>query len=311
MGASHRDMNFGDMMVRDEYAADRESSERHQEDDTIVDIGENEELDPKRVSSKRNLAYDGRRHTISLQAEEDVCFPSEAMSEMADDDMAHREGAAYRRGGPGPRRRRGKWPDLAILDEWSRFEIEGRSDERRAKRITEPQLIGGRLRPVHKGWHRAEDDAPYRFTYFNEEFQSTIHSQTISELVQPGGSFRELFMPDPPELTDLSSEEEDDELHNEATYVRHTPGPNGESRAPTRNSSLIDQRRPESRRDGSFESKKHDSRERSGQQTPKSPNEKFEPKEDAREKPKRYGERPTWWLDVLSPTDAEMKVLAK
>jgi magnesium transporter len=25
----------------------------------------------------------------------------------------------------------------------------------------------------------------------------------------------------------------------------------------------------------------------------------------------RYGDRPVWWLDVLSPTDAEMKVLAK
>ena len=301
-------------MVRDEYAADRESPERHQEDDINVNIDENEEIDPMRVSSKRNLAYDGRRHTIALQAEEDVCFPSEGMSEVADDDMAHREGAAYRRGGPGPRRRRGKWPDLSILDEWSRFEKEGRSEERRAKRITEPQLIGGRLRPVHKGWHRAEDDAPYRFTYFNEEFQSTIHSQTISELVQPGGSFRELFIPDPPELTDSSSEEEEDELQNEATYVRHTPGPNGESRAPTRNGSLIDQRRPESRRDGSVtESRKHDSRERSGVETPKSPNEKFEPKEPkrAKEKPKRYGERPTWWLDILSPTEAEMKVLAK
>ena len=28
-----------------------------------------------------------------------------------------------------------------MLDEWSRFEKEGRSEERRAKKITEPQLI--------------------------------------------------------------------------------------------------------------------------------------------------------------------------
>src|SRR5690606_21865429 len=88
------------------------------------------------------------------------------------------------------RRRRGKWPDLSILDEWSRFEKEGRSEERRVKRITEPQLINGRLRPVNRGWFQAEEAAPYRFTYFNEEFPSTIHSQTISELVQPGGTFK-------------------------------------------------------------------------------------------------------------------------
>jgi magnesium transporter len=41
---------------------------------------------------------------------------------------------------------------------------------------------------------------------------------------------------------------------------------------------------------------------------PSSANRSPETKPD---KPKRYGERPTWWLDVLSPTDAEMKVLSK
>ena len=29
------------------------------------------------------------------------------------------------------------------------------------------------------------------------------------------------------------------------------------------------------------------------------------------EKPIEYGERPVWWLDVYSPTEAEMKVLSK
>ncbi|CAK7201127.1 CorA metal ion transporter [Sporothrix eucalyptigena] len=145
--------------------------------------------------------------------ENDVCFPQEQLSEMAEDEdydrdvSRERDAAAWRT--RANRRRRGKWPDLAILDEWSRFEKEGRSEGRRAvKKIKEPQLINGRLRPVHKGWHRAEEDAPYRFTYFNEEFQSTIHSQSISELVQPGGSFRELFIPDPPILSDSETEDE-------------------------------------------------------------------------------------------------------
>jgi magnesium transporter len=295
-------------MVRDDFASSRASPRRGDSvSDHVVE-------DSSAGSPQRESGFE-RRHTIALQAEEDVCFPVD-MSEMADEDMPQREGAAFRREG-GPRRRRGKWPDLSILDEWSRFEKEGRSEERRAKKITEPQLIGGRLRPIHKGWHRAEDDAPYRFTYFNEEFQSTIHSQTISELVQAGGNFRELFIPDPPELSDSSeSDDEEDIAPGDASFLHHVGGTNGDSKPPTRHGSLIGNPRPESRRGGSVaESEaKIPSNETSGEATPnngtkspplpKSPN-------TAAEKPKRYGERPTWWLDVLSPTDAEMKVLSK
>jgi magnesium transporter len=202
-----------------------------------------------------------------------------------------------------------------MLDEWSRFEKEGRSEERRAKKITEPQLIGGRLRPIHKGWHRAEDDAPYRFTYFNEEFQSTIHSLTISELVQPGGSFRELFIPDPPELSDSSDSE--DEGDNGESFTRHVPGTNGDSRAPTRPGSVID---PPSKSEPKRAASTHRnpnkpaSRDTSGDVSPnglKSPPPAPSSMNGKAEKPKRYGERPTWWLDVLSPTEAEMRVLSK
>jgi magnesium transporter len=312
LGSSDRDMSFGDMMVRDDFDVSRRSSRDRGPDQ----MSENAVDDCSRSASPRRDGFE-RRHTIALQAEEDVCFPIEEMSELGDEDMPQREGGAYRRG-TGTRRRRGRWPDLSMLDEWSRFEKEGRSDERRAKKITEPQLIGGRLRPIHKGWHRAEDDAPYRFTYFNEEFQSTIHSQTISELVQPGSSFRELFIPDPPELSDSSESEDDDhEISRDDAYIRHATGANGESRAPTRQSSVIDPSRPESTRGGGsvagVEMTQTQSRETSGEATPnagvksppiKSPGPKGE-------KPKRYGDRPTWWLDVLSPTDAEMKVLSK
>ncbi|KAE8449400.1 hypothetical protein EG329_008301 [Mollisiaceae sp. DMI_Dod_QoI] len=302
-----REMSFGDMMARDDFEPNPDVGRD--------DISEHA-IDDRPGSPRKESAYDGRRHTIALQAEEDVCFPLEGLSEIADDDMPPREGEPYRRD-TGPRRRRSKWPDLAILDEWSRFEKEGRSEERRAKKITEPQLIGGRLRPIHRGWHRAEDDAPYRFTYFNEEFQSTIHSSTISELIQPGQTFRELFIPDPPELTDSSESEEEGPLRGDEANLRHVPGVNGDSRIPTRQSSVIDQpARPDSIRGGSVTGgdRKPSSRESSGGATPnggiKSPPPPGAPSVKP-EKTKRYGERPTWWLDILSPTDAEMKVISK
>ena len=307
LGAINRDMSFGDMMVRDEFAPSRATPR-----DVRDDISEHA-IDEDSIGSPRRESGFERRHTIALEAEGDVCFPLEGMSEMADED-AQQQGAQFRRD---PKRRRARWPDLSMLDEWSRFEKEGRSEERRAKKMVEPQLIGGRLRPIHKGWHRAEDDAPYRFTYFNEEFQSTIHSQTISELVQPGASFRELFIPDPPELSDSSDSEEDED--NGESFIRHAPGPNGDSRVPTRQGSLLEtgpMPRSQSRAGGSIrgEPKQSDSKSTSGEHTPnglKSPPTAPRSMNGKDEKAKRYGERPTWWLDVLSPTDAEMKVISK
>lgn len=317
----NRGMSFGDILARDDFSPARATPR-------MEDYISEHAIDEESTSSRDMLQ---RRHTIAL-AQEDVCFPTEGLSELGDDDMNQPQNGAYR----GPRRRRAKWPDLGILEDWSRIEKEGRSDERRAKAITEPQLIGGRLRPTHKGWHRAEDDAPYRFTYFNEEFQSTIHSQTISELVQPGGGFRELFIPDRPELSDSESEDEDDEENTrqgrDDSYIRHVPGVNGDSRAPTRQGSVLDSGPPDcgsvrSRRGasplrgdmkppGSVRGReKVDSGNNSGGATPigvKSP-----PPLPAKspsgqgEKPKRFGERPTWWLDILSPTQAEMTIISK
>lgn len=305
IGASNRDMSFAGMMVRDEFTPDRESL-RALEDEYAVEIGDSVSERSGR-GPHRETGFEGRRHTVALQAEEDVCFPVEGLSEFAEEDAQHDTG--NRRGGP--RRRRGKWPDLAMLDEWSRLEKEGRSEERRVRKITEPKLIGGRLRPIHKAWHRAEDDAPYRFTYFNEEFQSTIHSQSISELVQPGGSFRELFIPDPPVLSDSSSDEEGDEpLHTHASYLRHTNmAADGDSKPPTRQSSLLGNPRQESKTRGSIPGdEQRDLNETSARGTPSV---QKMPSQNGTEKPKRYGDRPTWWLDVLSPNDAEMKVLSK
>ncbi|KAL1893757.1 CorA metal ion transporter [Sporothrix stenoceras] len=242
----HNNLSFGDQMLRDELRAPSSPSALRRSDTSTSKSNLNDMLGDRERERERDRDRDRSREQRGRQAssgsggeagspgshhshhgnniggtgvggggEDDVCFPQgQLLSEMAEDedydrdDSRERDAAAWRT--RNNRRRRGKWPDLAILDEWSRFEKEGRSEGRRAtKKIKEPQLINGRLRPVHKGWHRAEEDAPYRFTYFNEEFQSTIHSQSISELVQPGGSFRELFIPDPPVLSD--SESDDDE----------------------------------------------------------------------------------------------------
>ncbi|KAH6666032.1 hypothetical protein B0J14DRAFT_605158 [Halenospora varia] len=301
---SNQNMSFGDLMSRDDFDLDRASPRNRGRDD----ISEHAVAEGSmHGTSRMESGYEGRRHTIALQAEEDVCFPLEGMSEIAEDEMPQRDESMYRRS-TGVRRRRSKWPDLAMLDDWSRFEKEGRSDDRRPKMITEPQLIGGRLRPIHRNWHRAEDDAPYRFTYFNEDFQSTIHSQTISELVQPGSSFRELFIPDPPELSDTSeSEEEDEEMDTRRglSQTRHISGHDGDSKPPTPRQGSVLGGKVESRHAASVAGT--ESKHTSGDATPNGAAKSMSPKE----KPKRYGDRPTWWLDVLSPTDAEMKVIAK
>ena len=280
------DNNIDDVMVTDPFAshvgADTRSGEQ------LIDIDGDATENPFKDSTPTTpRLVDQRRHTISFPgAEEDVCFPVEGMSELAEEDYisAIQLGQSEQR----PRRKRArKWPDFAVLEEWSRDEKEERIEGRRAKRITEPMLVSGRLRPHKNHWHREEEDAPFRFTYFNEEIESTIHSQTISELLQPGQSFQELFNPDPPELSDDSS---DDDENPEQTDT----SPGDRSRAGTRQSSILGD--PPS------------SRSVPPPADMTAPN--FQP-QSAQNRPKRYGPRPTFWLDVLSPTEAEMKVIQR
>ena len=243
--------------------------------------------------SPRRDATNHRRQTIAATAEDDVCYPLEGMSAIGEDDYSTQDQPLNGQPGKGKRRYR-QWPDLSVLDEWSREEKEERSEGIRAKQINEPVLVNGRLRPTKHTWHRTEEDAPYRFTYFNEELPSTIHSQTISELLQPGQDFRALFIPDPVELSDKSSDEDDDlTSHQGTTTERQGVTPSTQSRAGTRHPSIA----------GDIENQ---SRERSGDATPLQSN-----GTQAKEKEKRYGGRPTFWLDVLSPTDTEMRVIAK
>ncbi|MCJ1413775.1 CorA metal ion transporter [Xylographa parallela] len=306
------DMGYDDVMVTGSFAPrsppDRRATSTGLHDQ-IIDVdgdagiqhpfGNSSPPTPRRSSTDMQ-----RRRTVAIPAEGDVCFPLEGMSEMAEEDYTHNgQPPSYENG---PRRRRPReWPDLSVLEDWSREEKEERSDGIRAKKVSEPVLVGGRLRPQARGWHREVEDAPYRFTYFNEEFQSTIHSQTISELLQPGQSFRDLFIPDPPELTDESSDEEDLISYQETAPSRKELSPGRQSTSGvqstnhTRQSSVLGDGKD------AKDSKSH-SRDRSGEATPANSN-----NQNPKERHKRYGSRPTFWLDVLSPTDTEMRVISK
>jgi magnesium transporter len=161
---------------------------------------------------------------------------------------------------------------LTVLEEWSREEKEERSEGIRAKKTAEPVYVGGRLRaPRRSGWHREVEDEPYRFTYFNDELPATIHSHTISELLQPGQTFKDLFRPDL-RILDDSSEESDDEGSRSESEIRNE--------------------RPTTENDSAFAPPP------SGAQN-QGPG------------PVRTGTRPTFWLDVMSPTEAEMKVFIR
>ncbi|RMZ81384.1 hypothetical protein DV738_g2201, partial [Chaetothyriales sp. CBS 135597] len=241
-----------------------------------------------------------RNISIDLTHQADVCFPTDDMSEIIDHDAMGRSTSAVSRTSRRPRRR--EWPHLRPLVEWSQQEKEIRAGERRAKRVNEPVLVEGRLRPRAHYWHRTEEDAPYRFTYFCEEFESTIHAQTISELVQPGSSFRELFIPDPPELFDSSESDTSDdgqpglEMGGRSDNEGRVLSPRPPSSTLVRlNSNHLTEPMIDADTSGRT----------SGRATPARGGVKPEAK------PKRYGPRPTFWLDVLSPTDQEMRVLCK
>jgi magnesium transporter len=299
------DLGFDDVMLPHQLERSRspeESRSKNRSRDALIDIDE-EPTQPSTSNSPPGSPAPGDfRRRMTFQAAEDVCFPLEGMSEIGQEDYMHGPEGGDRRG----RRRRRRWPDLGVLEAWSHEEKEQRTMEgMRTRKVSEPLMVGGRLRPQKQPWHREADDAPYRFTYFNDEFDNTIHSQTISELVQPGQTFRNLFIPDPPIIEDSTDGETDDEediipLTRDTTMDRASA--NGHSRTATMTS-------------GKLDTKQHSSGEETRSNTPRrsptpTPGYTSTSKPD-QEKRKRYGPRPAFWLDVLSPTDAEMKIISK
>ncbi|KYK56866.1 CorA family metal ion transporter [Drechmeria coniospora] len=300
-GMDRSDVNFGDVMIRDEISLNGSPCRSIHDHVSLSD-------------TDRPMRDPTRRMT---EAVGDVCFPGPGMSDIGDEEETHTQDAGLHqyRG----RRRRVQWPDLSVLEEWRHFEKEDRCEEVRVKKITEPQLINGRLRPVRKGWFRTDEETPYRFTYFNEEFQSTIHSQTISELVQPGSDFRELFIPDPRVLSDDESDDDDEDSRSILGQSRPSAGGEVESRISTRQPSVEDSHRER------LASPVREAAATSDHVTPtpieiKFPDDSAPPGGSPQvgcdttpptPKPVRYGDRPVWWLDVLCPTEDEMKVISK
>ena len=277
--------NLDDLMIND--FAPLNSLDRRPTDsgDQLIDI-DGDANDGSKSSPSIPKLSDLRRHTIPFAtAEDDVCYPIEGLSELAEEDYMSttRTNQSQER----PRRKRARqWPDISVLEEWSRDEKEERSEIRRAKAISEPVLVGGRLRHHQNHWHRDAEDEPFRFTYFNEELENTLHSPTLSELPQPGQTFKDLFIPDPPALEDSSSEGEEDD-----SYPRSILSPPGLSKPGTRQPSIL----------GDLPT--------SEKTTP--PNGNATQSQAPTVRPKRYGPRPTFWLDVLNPTEAEMKVIQR
>jgi magnesium transporter len=266
--------------------------------DTIVNVDRIQGEDPELPVTP--LGPGNLKRRMTMAAEEDVCFPQDILSEIAEEDDKRDLGRESTRV---HRRRRKKWPDIDILEAWRQGEKEERAfEEVRARRVNEPILVDGRLRPRKFAWHRDYEDAPYRFTYFNEEFESTIHSQTISELIQPGQSFEDLFIPKAPIISDSSSEEEELSGHStlqNADYDRkaslHSTGHSSLFKIDTLRSPGNKLQNPNN----------YTSDQSTGQITP------GRLQSSPTEKPKRYGPRPVFWLDVLQPTEAEMRLLSK
>jgi len=267
-----------------------------------------------------------RRQTVADIAQRDVCYPVDAgLSEIGDEEVLSAiEGPT----GPGRsrrsrRRKLEEFPKLFYLDEWAMIEKEERTQQEhiRLKRIAEPVLVGGRLRPGKSAWHREEDDTPFRFTYFNEMFDSTVHARNISDLLQDGVTFKELFKPEPMEFTD-SEEDEGDEGDND--LQRHSLGPHGHQSLSGGTSPGQTNKEPSMHSMDAIAAGRGTQHNRSpsasGTTTPAGGEHSGTPRPHADQ---HHGHtkgnggqsasptRPTWWLDVLQPTEDELRVLGK
>ncbi|KAF2274779.1 cora-domain-containing protein [Westerdykella ornata] len=296
------DVSFNDVMLSADLErglTPEESRSNRRLRDAYIDIdhpaGAEDHESPLSASPKDRGQM--RRRMTAMQAAEDVCMPVEGMSELGEQDFKERAESGERR-----RRRRRRWPDLDVLEAWAAEEKEQRTilEGLRTRKVSEPLMVAGRLRPQKRPWHREDEDAPYRFTYFNEEFDNTIHAQTISDLLQPGQTFKDLFIPEPPVLEDSTDEDTDDEEPNQSRDPTPVNG-NGGSRHTLHPGQIP----PLASRLG--EMKQAPSGEHTRSPTPAPAPAHTE----TNEKPKRYGPRPAFWLDVLRPTDAEMKVISK
>lgn len=299
--------SLDDLMIND-----LSRSDPTRERDVLIDIDEEDDDDEQNRDWELPSGSPMRRRaTVADMAERDVCFPLDDGLTDVDEMEGHHSRASSR---PARRRRSRRWPDIGILEDWSMQEKEERTvqDLLRVKKISEPIVVGGRLRPKKAVWHPEEDDAPFRFTYFNETLDSTIHARTISDLCQAGSTFRDLFLPDPIELSDDSDSDDDDTEDNALERPAHPHPHRAPSIAPSETNTLSKHalNNNKDNKDNTAVKSPPGSKAPTGTSTPDMLREALStPKPGAR--PKRYGPRPTFWLDVMKPTEMEMKVISK
>jgi magnesium transporter len=259
-------------------------------------------VDPRENDHRRHSLLDNFTNAMSAR---DVFFPYDVtLPENGFPEMPERTEEDGRQTRRRPRQR--AWPDFKYLEEWSLKERRHQDRATRAKKISEPVLVGGRLRVPHKAaWHRPEEDehGAYRFTYFNENFDKTIHAHDLWSLPQEGQDFVNLFRPDPVQLTDGSSDEEEEAGETtKAESIRSYDKPQQQP-------SLIDTMVPEM--NGPRVRQISGMAKKSGESTPTRTQTPHPEGSVQNNKEIQYGDRPTWWLDVLSPTEEEIKVLSR
>lgn len=312
-GSPHLNSHNDPMLPEPDFMSKSPAMNRHHQarGDALIEIDvDDQAISPNSAppSPRQGL----QRRALTFHGEDDVCFPVEALSELAEEDFDRsglRDDPSFQR----PRRKKREWPQLWVLEEWSREENEDRAaaNHKGTHIVREPVMVDGRLRPSKvTAWRRPQEDAPYRYTYFNEEFENTIHAGSISELVQPGTSFRNLFIPEPPLLEDTSSESESEpDLDSEGKKESQQQGPFSPKSMDqailqltnSRLSSVVKSHSRNPSRDTTTARSVHNSGDRTPLHNPST----------LTEKPKKYGPRPTFWLDIMSPTEQEMRVLGK
>lgn len=258
----------------------------NKDEENSIDDDNDNKLDSSDTTLNRNSS-ESRGYQVGPQAKADVCLPPDT-SETQKNNHSTQEKPSHRRRPEIIK----NWPDISALEDWSQEETAQLAmGSMRAKRINEPVLVEGRLRPQKMVWHRELEDDPYRWTYFNEELESTIHSQTISGLKQSGLSFEELFIPDP---ADPSEEDIDKQDSRKAQGSRNEAEGRGRE---------------------NFKSYSDGNLKEAASESIKSERAPFHTNKmlasEGGLNMSKYTSRPTFWLDVLTPTEPEMRVLQR
>jgi magnesium transporter len=148
------------------------------------------------------------------------------------------------------------------------------------------QALGGPL-SSSQGILRTGQDRPYRFSFYSNALSATIHAQSLSELPAEGQTFEELFAG----ITAESAK--NGKPGNKATSGDRIFPP---TPVPATGGQVLK---------GAFENSA------TGRETPRTSYDSVPDWKTVSEAPHADFESNTWWLDVESPTDEEMRVLSK